>query len=64
MADSPTTAKTVAIPVQVWHAAIELLMSELPMKKCEHVVNALRQATPLGGMIEKPDEEGPSEQGD
>jgi len=37
----------VAVPVQTWSTTIELLTTELPMKKVEALVNSLRQCQPV-----------------
>ena len=39
--------KHVAVPVQVWSATIEMLATELPMKKVEALVSSLRQCQPI-----------------
>ncbi len=54
MSENQTQPKFVAIPAQVWAATIELLITELPMKKVEGLVAMLRQGQPLDGLAPGP----------
>jgi hypothetical protein len=48
----------IAVPVAIWHALIELLMSEMPMKKAEGYVTELRKCKPVSLTAPIEDSEG------
>lgn len=47
MTEKAQQAQHVAVPVQVWSEVVELLREELPMKRVEALVGALRQCQPI-----------------